>query len=115
MENYRMHTARRDLAHPWAPQKRIASATARSFGLRELRSEAATTQILYCTLSQNGRGAYLFLWHAVHDSCLNMILPTGWGLSHIFCCDESFKTASRKACRRFVKWRLWERATSLYL
>jgi hypothetical protein len=48
---------RRDLANPRAQQKRIASATERNFSIREMRAEAATTQMFYCTLSQNGRRA----------------------------------------------------------
>jgi len=76
--------------------------------IRELRAEAATTQMLYCTLRQNGRGAQLFLLHAVHVSRLGMILPTGWGLSQMLCFVKTSKHEAESFFCRFVKWRLWE-------
>ncbi len=94
--------ARRDLAHSLAPQKRIASATARSFSIREMRVEAATPQRLDRILSQNGRGAQAFLLHAVHDSRLNMILPTVCDLHTV---SVLMKVPEHEAALLFVELR----------
>ncbi len=50
---------------------------------------------------------------AVHDSCRNMIPPTGWGLSCIFCCDANSKTRGRMAGRGVEERRRRGWATSL--